>query len=265
MKNGFTLIELSTVLVIIGLLIGGVLVGKSLIESSKISSTISQLQQFDVAVMSFKATYKGIPGDSIVFGGDGDGAIEGQNAQTNSDGHMALHSGEIANFWAQAFRGQYKAGTYTIVAATAVDLIAFKGANKTAPVAKIGKSNSGFYASTYSSAGHGGRGNNIDNYYSIINIDRYNISSGFYRPASSVNGNKTLTPIQLLSLDTKIDDSNANSGYVRSGSFVNDTNGFPSLVAVTTCSDGSGVYLIANDSYECVPFIRIGGQAGNPQ
>ena len=40
--QGFTLIELSIVLVIIGLIIGGVLVGRDMIHAAQIRATISQ-------------------------------------------------------------------------------------------------------------------------------------------------------------------------------------------------------------------------------
>lgn len=59
----FTLIELSIVLVIIGLLVGGVLVGRDLIKSAEIRSQISQLQQYQAAINTFKAKmaiYRGI-------------------------------------------------------------------------------------------------------------------------------------------------------------------------------------------------------------
>ena len=71
MNNGFTLIELSIVLVIIGLLIGGILVGQSLIQSAAINATVSQIQQFDASTMAFKSKYKYLPGDAPAFGGDG--------------------------------------------------------------------------------------------------------------------------------------------------------------------------------------------------
>lgn len=67
MKNGFTLVELSIVLVIVGLLIGGILVGQSLIESAKLNRVISQLSQYDVAVTTFYTKYKQLPGDSNLF------------------------------------------------------------------------------------------------------------------------------------------------------------------------------------------------------
>ena len=66
-KRGFTLIELSIVLVIIGLLVGGILVGQSLIDSAKINSMIRQVQQVDIAQGVFYQKFKQLPGDSILF------------------------------------------------------------------------------------------------------------------------------------------------------------------------------------------------------
>jgi len=62
-QRGFTLIELSIVLVIIGLVAGGVLVGRDLIKASEIRATISQKIRYDTAVNTFKLKYNGLPGD----------------------------------------------------------------------------------------------------------------------------------------------------------------------------------------------------------
>lgn len=63
MKNGFTLVELSIVLVIIGLLIGGILVGQSLIESAQNHRMVKQIQQTKIAYDQFKERFKYPPGD----------------------------------------------------------------------------------------------------------------------------------------------------------------------------------------------------------
>ena len=62
-RHGFTLIELSLVVVIIGLIVGGVLVGRDLINAAAIRSQISQLEGFDMAVSVFKQKYGALPGD----------------------------------------------------------------------------------------------------------------------------------------------------------------------------------------------------------
>jgi prepilin-type N-terminal cleavage/methylation domain-containing protein len=62
-EEGFTLVELSIVLVIIGLIIGGVLVGQDMIKAAEIRSTVSQIQSYDTAANTFRDKYEYVPGD----------------------------------------------------------------------------------------------------------------------------------------------------------------------------------------------------------
>ncbi len=62
-NSAFTLIELSIVLVIIGLVVGGVLVGRDLIKAAEIRAQISQIEQFATAINTFKLKYNYLPGD----------------------------------------------------------------------------------------------------------------------------------------------------------------------------------------------------------
>lgn len=64
MKNkGFTLIELSIVLVIIGLIVGGILIGRDMIRAAEIRSLISEKNQYIVATNNFRNKYNAMPGD----------------------------------------------------------------------------------------------------------------------------------------------------------------------------------------------------------
>lgn len=62
-KSGFTLLELSIVLVIIGLIIGGITVGQSLIRAAELNSVISDVNRYKTAVNAFRLKYNGLPGD----------------------------------------------------------------------------------------------------------------------------------------------------------------------------------------------------------
>jgi prepilin-type N-terminal cleavage/methylation domain-containing protein len=61
-RAGFTLIELSIVLVIIGLVVGGVLVGRDLICAAELRAQISQIEKYNTAVNTFYGKYGGLPG-----------------------------------------------------------------------------------------------------------------------------------------------------------------------------------------------------------
>lgn len=62
-QRGFSLLELSIVLVIIGLLAGSVIAGKYLIRSSEVSSIITEISQYQSIVKTFTEKYKELPGD----------------------------------------------------------------------------------------------------------------------------------------------------------------------------------------------------------
>lgn len=62
-RDGFTLVELSIVLVIVGLLVGGVFVGRALIRATELRNVAVEYQQYQTTVNAFNTRYRGLPGD----------------------------------------------------------------------------------------------------------------------------------------------------------------------------------------------------------
>lgn len=62
-KSGFSLVELSIVLVILGLLVGGVLAGQSLIRAAELRAVVNEQNQIVTGVRSFRDKYFNLPGD----------------------------------------------------------------------------------------------------------------------------------------------------------------------------------------------------------
>src|SRR3954469_12827463 len=89
MKNrnqGFTLVEIAIVLVIIGLLLGGILKGQEMITQAKIKNLINDFNGLADAMYSYQDRYDAIPGDDVnantvgrwgaaAFGGDVNGTF----------------------------------------------------------------------------------------------------------------------------------------------------------------------------------------------
>lgn len=62
-RSAFSLVELSIVLVILGLLTGGILAGQSLIRASALKNVIHEYAQYITAVQAFRGKYTALPGD----------------------------------------------------------------------------------------------------------------------------------------------------------------------------------------------------------
>ncbi|MDO9205934.1 prepilin-type N-terminal cleavage/methylation domain-containing protein [Methylotenera sp.] len=62
-QEGYTIIELAIVLVIIGLLLGGVLKGQELINSAKVKNMVSDFKNTQVYIYGYQDKYRALPGD----------------------------------------------------------------------------------------------------------------------------------------------------------------------------------------------------------
>jgi prepilin-type N-terminal cleavage/methylation domain-containing protein len=63
LKQGFTLIEISIVLVVIGLLAAGILVGQDLIEAARLRRVVTDAEEFKLGISTFRLKYNALPGD----------------------------------------------------------------------------------------------------------------------------------------------------------------------------------------------------------
>src|SRR4051812_28937287 len=63
LRAGFTLVELSIVLVILGLLVGGVLTGQSLIRAAELRAITTEQNRYVTATHTFRDKYFALPGD----------------------------------------------------------------------------------------------------------------------------------------------------------------------------------------------------------
>lgn len=99
-QNGFTLIEIAIVLVIIGLLLGGVLKGQALITQGKIRAVSQEIDSIAVALLNYQSRYQALPGDDNRAAGrwgsgvgNMDGSLSGNfNSATDTDESRLLWS-----------------------------------------------------------------------------------------------------------------------------------------------------------------------------
>jgi len=218
-QQGFTLIEIAIVLVIIGLLLGGVLKGQELIQNARVRNVIALQDGVKAAYFGFQDRYRGIPGDytsvnananipnaGLVCGGDSNSLIDA----------IVGGVGESICAWYHLSRAGFITGSYTGIGATNLA----PAANATnAPANPFGGFMQVFFDSNYS-----GVVNNV-----------HNVKTGTNIPSTV-----------LAEVDRKIDDGFPNTGTFRFSTWQG------SLAA--TCTTGAAAadtWVVAANASQC--------------
>ena len=222
-KSGFSLVELSIVLVILGLLVGGVLTGQNLIKAAVLRSVTTELQNYQTAVAIFKEKYTALPGDmanaTSYWGRADTGAFSGQCAapdtdtgtapQTcNGDGSgkvrdngAAGKTNEMFRFWQQLANEGLIAGKYTGVAGSGGVFHSILGTN--VPASKY--PNGGWSI------------NDLPNYAGAITTFKADYGNHFMLAAAStvsLPNFPLLLPEEAWNIDIKMDDGKPGTGSV---------------------------------------------------
>ena len=221
-NKGYTLLELSIVLVVIGLITGAIMGGRALIRGSEMRSISTDVSKYNAAIITFKDKYFGLPGDitnaTTIWGaahatplncattqgtgtqtcnGDGDGII----ASTTSVGDPV--DNEHFRAWQHLFNAELIEGKYTGVASSGGTIDTTPGVNVPASKMSGGGFSLVFTGLVAASA------NEYDGDYGHTLI--------FGRDNGTIGTQGTiLSTEEAWSLDKKIDDGRPAHGVVRS-------------------------------------------------
>ena len=230
-KSAFSLIELSIVLIIIGLLIAGVTGGASLIKSSELRAAISEARGYAVAVNGFFSQYNALPGDYTVAiaGSSNAGSTNGGNSKIQyfaSD--ISSFSSESVVAWNQLIATGTLDSTLSLTY-TAVTTAQTVGTMMPASKIKFAgwhfdyRNNVGADVNYTSATGtaEGAAAAAANQNVVVLTPATLAASSdatlvnGEVNIAYTTDGVGALTGPDALSIDTKVDDGFANAGRVR--------------------------------------------------
>lgn len=259
-RHGFTLVEMSIVLVVIGLLIGGVLAGQEMIQASKLSRVTSDAQKYITALIAFQTKYGALPGDfekatdywganSVCPNGSGTGSAT-NTCNGNGDGHIGIVDGgnsicaenwqawrqlSVAGFVPGAFSGTFSTGSANWCSARGKENV---------PAATLGEGAAFQFLSN----------NVVENRYYFGDFLENILLLG-----SGTNGFNaallpTITPNNAHNIDTKMDDGMPGTGTVMGPISTNTLNS-----GCATTSVASTAKYVANDTDPlCMLFFRTG-------
>jgi prepilin-type N-terminal cleavage/methylation domain-containing protein len=259
MRRGFTLIELSIVLVIIGLLTGGILAGRSLIQSAAVRSVATDYLRYKAAFQNFRDQYGWLPGDftkatqfwgsaggtgadaacqaaahtgTLTCNGNGNGFLDvsGIQEQYHSWQHLAL---------AGLIEGSYTAADAQIPGTTV-------------PKSKI--ANSYFHARNGNNYGGVGTGTVSAGDGGTYNAD-FGINMFRFRSSTwDTNASNTaaLRPDEAWDIDKKVDDGLPGSGIVIAQKGNGTTVFCTSAAGVAPPSDVNSTYRLDINARDCV-------------
>ncbi|MGB1540018.1 MAG: prepilin-type N-terminal cleavage/methylation domain-containing protein [Rickettsiales bacterium] len=215
-KSGFSLVELSIVLVILGLLTGGILGGQSLIHAAELRAVSKEYETWNTAINIFKDKYFGLPGDitnATDFWGAADtsgsggecgspGTDAGTGTQTcngNGDG-LIYQSHEPHRFWQHLANAGLITGQYTGTQGSGSNAHSVIGEN--APTSKF---NSGGWSTVYI-----GQDSGDATYWLAYDYGHALLMGGQHHSSKTIQ--TLFSPEDAWNIDTKLDDGRPAQG-----------------------------------------------------
>lgn len=248
-QSAFSLVELSIVLVILGLLTGGILAGQSLIRAAELRAVGTEYSRYVTATQTFRDKYFALPGDmtnaTAFWGSATCPATAGTGTQTcNGNGNGELDSAVVAAVYAENFTyWQHLAnaglieGTYTGMAGPVSEQHSIGSTN--VPPSKL---NAGLWFVAYDSG-------SVAAMFPVA-LPRNNFRLGGATPHSHP-GNTLMKPEEQWNIDTKIDDGRPGTGAVTS----------PMASWIGNCANSSDPatadYVLSHSGVSCLLYAAL--------
>ena len=235
-QNGFTLIEIAIVLVIIGLLLGGVLKGQELITSARVRNLIAQQDGIKAAFFGFQDRFRAYPGDyasasstlkcptgSSCLNGNGNGIIQSDAVALPGGTEQQQHEEILA--WMHLASAGFLNGSYTMVSGATAALDTNTPVNPYNIFLQLKYDN--IYADTIGTP-----------------PNKHNLKTG------------AQVPVEIASeVDRKIDDGNGIRGGFRYSVYQGNAPAAPPVPAAAyaplQCVDTTGLWFIPQGEVNC--------------
>lgn len=255
-NHAFSLVELSIVLVILGLLTGGILAGQSLIRAAEIRAVATESQRYVAAVHSFRDKYLGVPGDfrdatrfwnrqtatadcvsnTGLSSAGSPGTCDGNGNGIITAAAAASQSGEEFQAWRQLALAGLVEGSYTGLAGSGAYDDFTTGVN--APASRLG---TGMWRIRTMGDASGTVTGTLTSTFAL------NYGSTLEHGTSSGAG--LLKPEETWNIDTKIDD-----GQPARGQFI--ARGWDSCTNATSRTDLAASYKLTDSTIACRIILR---------
>lgn len=241
-SKGFTLVELSIVIIIIGLIVGGVVGGQSLVRSAEVQSVIKDYTKYTTAAKAFKLEYDSLPGDfseaedywgaGNTNNGDNNRKVNYGNEMTLFWQHMSLAEIIPGEFQDTHCTGSVNPGTCSAYADFSSSVGWFAAHNENSNFSTGGTCGKGAGAST----AYSNYASSME--YMLVLVKDTPCSTFLKGP---------LAPKEVKKIDKKIDDGEAERGI-----FIvpDDSNN-----CVNSASNYD--YVLTNDNRDCLPVFIV--------